>query len=100
MTPVKQALADALSKRGYETLTPVQTACMDPKLGESDLLVSAQTGSGKTHTMIAPPNTFVKYDSNISDIPDEFGLFPRTIITIFNMVQGSNVILSVEAAEV
>lgn len=48
MTPVKQALADALSKRGYETLTPVQTACMDPKLGESDLLVSAQTGSGKT----------------------------------------------------
>jgi ATP-dependent RNA helicase DeaD len=45
---VKQALADALSKRGYETLTPVQTACMDPKLGESDLLVSAQTGSGKT----------------------------------------------------
>lgn len=48
MTPVKQALADALSKRGYETLTPVQTACMDPKLGEADLLVSAQTGSGKT----------------------------------------------------
>ena len=45
---MKQALADALSKRGYETLTPVQTACMDPKLGESDLLVSAQTGSGKT----------------------------------------------------
>ncbi|MFT5797555.1 MAG: ATP-dependent RNA helicase DeaD, partial [Candidatus Azotimanducaceae bacterium] len=36
------------SKRGYETLTPVQTACMDPKLGEADLLVSAQTGSGKT----------------------------------------------------
>lgn len=48
MTPVKQALADALSKRGYETLTPVQTACIDPNLGESDLLVSAQTGSGKT----------------------------------------------------
>jgi ATP-dependent RNA helicase DeaD len=48
MTPVKQALADALSKRGYETLTPVQTACIDPNLGEADLLVSAQTGSGKT----------------------------------------------------
>jgi ATP-dependent RNA helicase DeaD len=48
MTPVKQALADALSKRGYDTLTPVQTACMDPQLGEADLLVSAQTGSGKT----------------------------------------------------
>lgn len=45
---MKQALSDALSERGYETLTPVQTAVTDPELGESDLLVSAQTGSGKT----------------------------------------------------
>ena len=46
--PVKQVLADALAKRGYDTLTPVQTACINPDLGEADLLVSAQTGSGKT----------------------------------------------------
>ncbi|GGA15969.1 DEAD/DEAH box helicase [Neptunicoccus cionae] len=45
---MKQALTDALSERGYETLTPVQTAVTDPELGNSDLLVSAQTGSGKT----------------------------------------------------
>ena len=45
---MKQALADALQQRGYETLTPVQTAVTDPDLAERDLLVSAQTGSGKT----------------------------------------------------
>jgi len=34
--------------RGYEKLTPVQNAVLDPELQEQDLLVSAQTGSGKT----------------------------------------------------
>ena len=42
------ALAQALTKRGYETLTPVQNAALDPALENKDLLVSAQTGSGKT----------------------------------------------------
>lgn len=42
------ALGQALSKRGYSSLTPVQIAVSDPKLAEADLLVSAQTGSGKT----------------------------------------------------
>ena len=41
-------LAEALAKRGYTDLTPVQTAVLAPELGEADLLVSAQTGSGKT----------------------------------------------------
>lgn len=45
---VSPALADALANRGYETLTPVQTAMLDPDLAGQDLLVSAQTGSGKT----------------------------------------------------
>jgi ATP-dependent RNA helicase DeaD len=45
---VKQALSDALAERGYETLTPVQEAVMAPELVGRDLLVSAQTGSGKT----------------------------------------------------
>ena len=43
-----QTLADALAAQGYDTLTPVQTAVTDPALAEADLLVSAQTGSGKT----------------------------------------------------
>jgi ATP-dependent RNA helicase DeaD len=42
------ALAQALEKRGYATLTPVQKAVLGPELGEADALVSAQTGSGKT----------------------------------------------------
>ena len=45
---VKKALADALENRGYTTLTPVQEAVTNPELEGADLLVSAQTGSGKT----------------------------------------------------
>lgn len=41
-------LAEALADKGYETLTPVQEAVLDPALSAEDLLVSAQTGSGKT----------------------------------------------------
>jgi len=41
-------LARALSRKGYETLTPVQEAMADPDLVGKDALVSAQTGSGKT----------------------------------------------------
>lgn len=45
---MKQALQKALDAQGYETLTPVQQAVTDPELTGKDLLVSAQTGSGKT----------------------------------------------------
>ncbi|MCO6382136.1 DEAD/DEAH box helicase [Oceanicola sp. 502str15] len=45
---MKQALADAIAERGYTTLTPVQEAVGDPAYAGADLLVSAQTGSGKT----------------------------------------------------
>jgi ATP-dependent RNA helicase DeaD len=45
---VVPALARAISKRGYETLTPVQEAVLAPHLQAADLIVSAQTGSGKT----------------------------------------------------
>lgn len=41
-------LAGALAARGYAALTPVQQAVLAPELAEADLLVSAQTGSGKT----------------------------------------------------
>lgn len=46
--PLIQTIADALAQQGYETLTAVQTAVTDPALADQDLLVSAQTGSGKT----------------------------------------------------
>ena len=42
------ALARALVARGYTELTPVQDAVLQPGAEGRDLLVSAQTGSGKT----------------------------------------------------
>lgn len=42
------ALTRALAERGYEQPTPVQEAVLEPGLEGRDLLVSAQTGSGKT----------------------------------------------------
>lgn len=43
-----QPLSEALTDRGYESLTPVQAAVIAPEAAENDLIVSAQTGSGKT----------------------------------------------------
>lgn len=41
-------LAQALEAHGYTALTPVQTAVTEPQAAGRDLVVSAQTGSGKT----------------------------------------------------
>ena len=43
-----ERLAQALAERGYAEPTPVQAAVLDPATAGRDLLVSAQTGSGKT----------------------------------------------------
>ncbi len=45
---IAPALAGALKARGYEELTSVQEAMLTPDNDGRDLLVSAQTGSGKT----------------------------------------------------
>ncbi len=41
-------LTKALEKRGFENLTPVQAAVLDPALDGRDLRITSQTGSGKT----------------------------------------------------
>ena len=41
-------LAEALAARGYAAPTPVQAAVLEPEAQGRDLIVSAQTGSGKT----------------------------------------------------
>ena len=46
--PMRQPLAQALSEHGYAEPTPVQDRVLEPEAAERDLLVSAQTGSGKT----------------------------------------------------
>ena len=48
MTNMHQSLGQALKARGYDKLTPVQEAMLAPELLGADMLVSAQTGSGKT----------------------------------------------------
>jgi len=45
---IAPALARALEGKGYEMLTEVQNAVLTPEADGADLLVSAQTGSGKT----------------------------------------------------
>ncbi|KQS55283.1 hypothetical protein ASG17_04095 [Brevundimonas sp. Leaf363] len=45
---VHPALDRALAARGYAEPTPVQAAVLEEGLSDQDLLVSAQTGSGKT----------------------------------------------------
>ncbi len=46
--PAVPALARALAERNYTDATPVQEAVLQPESANRDLLVSAQTGSGKT----------------------------------------------------
>lgn len=41
-------LGEAISARGYAAPSPVQAAVLDPEAKGRDLIVSAQTGSGKT----------------------------------------------------
>ncbi|WP_292966137.1 DEAD/DEAH box helicase [Novosphingobium sp. UBA1939] len=43
-----ESVAAALAERGYQAPTPVQAAVLEPEAQGRDLLVSAQTGSGKT----------------------------------------------------
>jgi len=41
-------LGQSIAAKGYTTLTPVQSAVVEPEAEGRDLVVSAQTGSGKT----------------------------------------------------
>ncbi|MBB5700236.1 ATP-dependent RNA helicase DeaD [Ochrobactrum daejeonense] len=58
---IAPALSGALAARGYNTLTAVQDAVLAPETLEADLLVSAQTGSGKTVAFgLAMANTILE----------------------------------------
>ncbi len=41
-------LLTAIKRKGYETLTPIQRAVLDPELAGADLRLTSVTGSGKT----------------------------------------------------
>src|SRR3546814_12627905 len=50
-------LVQALTERGYAAPTPVQAAVLPPEAPGRDLVVSAQTGSGKTVAFGLAPAT-------------------------------------------
>ena len=61
-------VAEALAAQGYASPTEVQASMLSPEVRGRDLLVSAQTGSGKT----------VAFGINIAhDLMDENGVLPR-----------------------
>jgi ATP-dependent RNA helicase DeaD len=72
---IAPALSGALKARGYETLTPVQTAVLAPEAEGKDLLVSAQTGSGKTVAFgIAIASTLLEGENRFTSIGAPYAL--------------------------
>ena len=64
---IAPALSGALAARGYTTLTAVQEAVLAPETLDADLLVSAQTGSGKTVAFgLAMANTLLEGELRLS----------------------------------
>ena len=57
-----------------------------------NVMAYGQTGSGKTHTMFGPPGILRKAALGQFgvDITPDYGLFPRGMITIFNMLNNLN----------
>ncbi len=72
---IHPALAEALTARGYATLTPVQHSVLEEGIEHSDLLVSAQTGSGKTVAFgMAIATTLLGDDTRFGRAPAPLGL--------------------------
>jgi ATP-dependent RNA helicase DeaD len=72
---IHAALASALDAKGYSQLTPVQIEMASGGHGEADLLVSAQTGSGKTVAFgIAIASTLLRGDEHFGSAGPPLGL--------------------------
>jgi ATP-dependent RNA helicase DeaD len=62
-------LTQALVKKGFESLTPVQAAVLDPALDGRDLRITSQTGSGKTVAIGLVVRSFVLEGATSADRP-------------------------------
>ncbi|MEN8885257.1 MAG: DEAD/DEAH box helicase, partial [Winogradskyella sp.] len=51
---LSEPLLKAISKKGYETPSPIQAKAIPPVLEGKDVLASAQTGTGKTAGFTLP----------------------------------------------
>ena len=67
-------LSRALTERGYAEPTPVQAEAVPAALAGRDLIVSAQTGTGKTAAFMLPAL------SAIADEPRKPGRGPRVLV--------------------
>jgi ATP-dependent RNA helicase RhlE len=52
--PLSTLLKNNLAREGFDTPTPVQDATIEPALAGRDLVVTAQTGTGKTLAFVLP----------------------------------------------
>ncbi|MCI4679999.1 DEAD/DEAH box helicase [Rhodoblastus acidophilus] len=69
------ALARALAEHGYVVLTPVQAAVLKPEAEGRDILVSAQTGSGKTVAFgLAMASDLIGAGDKVPDVGAPLGL--------------------------
>src|SRR5258706_14975083 len=53
-SPLSAVLQNNLTKHGFVQPTPVQTKAIPPQLEGRDLLITAQTGTGKTLAFVLP----------------------------------------------
>ncbi len=55
---------------------------------DANIVCYGQTGSGKTHTCFGPPRSMAKAAAGmVGACSEDFGLFPRALISIFKQVQ-------------
>ena len=77
---LNEFLVRALTEAGYESPTPVQAQSVPAAIAGRDLLVSSQTGSGKTAAFMLP--ALHRMNDNISDDPLQRVAFtgPRVLV--------------------
>ena len=77
---LNEFLVRALTEAGYESPTPVQAQAVPAAIAGRDLLVSSQTGSGKTAAFMLP--ALHRMNDNISDDPLQRVTFagPRVLV--------------------
>ena len=63
------------------------------------MAASGQTGSGKTYTMIAPVGSLKKGHDLGGSILSHYGLFPRTIIDLFNRINGRGDVMTLSICQ-
>jgi ATP-dependent RNA helicase DeaD len=73
------ALLQALAARSYEVATPVQAAVIDPAARGRDLMVSSQTGSGKT---IAFGAALASTLLEATEVPARVAGAPRALVIV------------------